>query len=304
LRPLAWLTRLYTNMATFRASARHARRPWALATITYAYLVWSLGPLALVIAYSFNRGDSLTEWEGAGLRWWIGDRRAHESMLYTYAIRRGFTNSLKLALITTAAAVPIGVLFALGTRHMRSRLSRFSDAIVLMAVALPPVILASVLWLLFAYPLRSFPFGDFGWFGAKAQTVGIITLQLPFVIILTRARLFGIEWDQEECAMDLGAPPGQVVRRVILPQLWPAVAASTTVAFAIALGEFVITGQLFSSNPTRPLAIQMFADPSPRNSAVAATLAIPGIVAIVAVVIAFRGTAFARRWTRSVTVRP
>jgi ABC-type spermidine/putrescine transport system permease subunit II len=90
---------------------------------------------------------------------------------------------------------------------------------------------------------------------------------------------------------------------VLLPQLWPAVAAAATVAFAIGLGEFVITGQLFSTNSTRPLAMELFGDPSPRGSAVGTTLAIPGVAALMAVVIAFRGTALARESTQAVTAR-
>ena len=69
------------------------------------------------------------------------------------------------------------------------------------------------MWLLFAFPLRGIPFGDFGWFGTKAQLVGLVTLGLPLATLVVWARLLLLDREQDEMAADLGAPPGGVVWR-------------------------------------------------------------------------------------------
>ena len=54
--------------------------------------------------------------------------------------------------------------------------------------------------------------------------------------------------------MDLGAPPGQSLRRVLLPLLWPAILASAVLVFADSVDNFVTVrylSDLASSEPCR-----------------------------------------------------
>jgi len=219
------------------------RAPW-LAAITFGYLVWSLGPLILAIVYSFNAGSSITHWEGFSLRWWVGDPATQESILYDPSTRSALEHSLWLAILTTVIAVPIGTAFAMGCWGWRSRLSRLGLWTMLVALAIPPVALGAAMWLLFAYPLRGFPLGDFGWFGTRAQVAGLVTVGLPLATLVIWARLLFLNHEQEEMAADLGAPPGGFVWRVLLPQLAPAIGGAAAVVFAGALGEFVIVQAL------------------------------------------------------------
>jgi spermidine/putrescine transport system permease protein len=148
------------------------------------------------------------------------------------------------------------------------------------------------LWLLFAFPLRRFPFGEFGWFGTKAQIAGLVTLFIPYVFAIVGVRVLLLEPHQEECAEDLGASPTQALRRVVLPQIGPAVVAAAAVVFSGALSEFVVSRSLFSTNDTRTLAMALFGalgGPSPRHSAIGTTLALAGALSVVALVLAFRG---------------
>ena len=105
--------------------------------------------------------------------------------------------------MTTAIAVPIGTAFALGCRGWRSRISRLGLWTMLVAFATPPIALGVALWLLFAYPLRHFPFGRFGWFGTRAQVVGLVTMFLHLATLVVFERLLLIGRDQEEMAADL-----------------------------------------------------------------------------------------------------
>jgi len=279
------------------------RAPW-LAAITVGYLVWSLGPLILVIGYSFSGGRSITLWEGFSLRWWVGNPAAQESILFDPSTRSALEHSLWLAILTTAIAVPIGTAFAIGCRGWRSRLSRLWLGIMLVALATPPVALGAAMWLLFAYPLRGIPFGDFGWFGTKAQVAGLVTVALPLATLVIWARLVFIDHEQEEMAADLGAPPGDLVRRVLLPQIAPAVGAAAAVVFAGALGEFVIVQALVGSNDTRALGPALFGGPEPQQSAVGTLLAITGGAACAVLVLTFRAASRAREGSRNPSDAP
>ena len=221
---------------TVREARDPTRAPW-LGGITVAYLFWSLGSIALAIIYSFNAGSSVTHWEGPSLRWWVGDPTAQESIVYDPALRAALLHSVLLASWTTVIAVPCGIAFALGCRGWRSRIPRIGLAMMLLAVALPPIVLGVAMWLLFAFPLRDFPFGAFGWFGTRAQVIGLVTLFLPLATLVVFARLLLIGPEQEEMAADLGASPGEIVRRVLLPQLDPAIVAAAAVVFAGAIAS-------------------------------------------------------------------
>ncbi|MGH2596998.1 MAG: ABC transporter permease [Actinomycetota bacterium] len=275
---------------TARGGRDPGHAPW-LRGITVAYLCWSLTPIVLAIIYSFNAGSSVTHWEGASLRWWVGDPTAQESILYDPALRAALVHSLLLASWTMVLAVPIGTAFALGSRSWRSRTPRFALWVMLVAVALPPIYLGVAMWLLFAFPLRNVPFGAFGWFGTRAQVIGLVTLFVPIATLVVFARLVLIDPEQEEMAADLGAAPGQIVRRVLLPQLRLAIVAATAVVFAGALGEFVVVSAVRGSNATRALGPAMFGSiggATPRFSVIGTTLALAGAASFALLVAAFR----------------
>jgi len=102
-------------------------------------------------------------------------------------------------------------------------------------------------------------------------------------------------------AADLGAPPGGIVWRVLLPQLAPAIGAAAAVVFAGALGEFVIVQALVGTNETRALGPALLGarqGPEPRFSAIGAVLAITGGAAYALLALTFRA---AVRGSRALT---
>ena len=271
-----------------------------LAAITVGYLLWSLIPIVLAMFFSFNAGASVTHWDGFSLRWWVGDPAAQESIVHDPATRAALLQSLKLAGLTAVIAVPCATAFALGYRGWGARLPRLALWAMLVVLASPPIVIGTSMWLLFAFPLRHFPFGDFGWFGSRAQWIGMVTLYVPMATLIVFARLIFIPREQEEMAADLGAPPGGIVRRVLLPQLRPAIFAAAAVVFAGALGEFVIVDALRGSDATRALGPAMFGSidgATPRHSAIGTALAVAGAAAFALLALAFR-TAFRHSTTR------
>ena len=261
--------------------------PW-LRVITVLYLCWALIPLLIAVLFSFNAAPSIARWEGFSLRWWVGNPRDQESLLFDPDLRSALLHSLMLAFWTTIIVVPVATAFALGARGWRSRTARVALALMLVTLVLPRIALADALYIAFIAPLRRVPFGSLGWFGTRGQLAGLIMLMLPFATIVVYVRLLMLDRQHEDSAADLGAPPNDVVRRIILPQIATAIGAATAVVFAGAMGEFVVVDVLRGTNNTRALAPVLFGSPDPRKSAVGTLLAVAGAIACAAVVFAFR----------------
>jgi sulfate transport system permease protein len=76
----------------------------------------------------------------------------------------------------------------------------------------------------------------------------LLFVTLPFCVRSVQPVLAELDAEIEEAASSLGATPRQVLRRVILPSILPAVLAGMGLAFARAVGEFgsvvLISGNL------------------------------------------------------------
>ena len=73
-------------------------------------------------------------------------------------------------------------------------------------------------------------------------------LAIPFVVIIVSASLRGVDATFERAAMSLGAGRFTTLRRVVFPQILPAIVASSFFAFLISFDELIIA--LFLSTGT------------------------------------------------------
>jgi spermidine/putrescine transport system permease protein len=92
--------------------------------------------------------------------------------------------------------------------------------------------------------------------GMATMIVAHITFQIPFVAIVVRARLAGMDPAVEEAAHDLGANGWQAFRHVTLPLIMPGVLAGALLAFTLSIDDFVIS--FFTTGPgatTLPILI-------------------------------------------------
>lgn len=229
------------------------RMPWGLFVLTWTYVAWSILPVMIAVLFSFNAGRSRTAWQGFSLRWWVGTRSAAESLWYDPELRTAMLHSLRLAVFTMVVAVPLGVLFAIGVDRWRGRIPHGASFTVLLSFVVPEIILAIALFLAFTFLLRGIVA-----LGTTAQVIGLATLQIPYPYILVRARLLSIGNEYEEAAMDLGSPPTQAIRRVLLPLLSPAIFAGAVLVFANSIDDFITVRYLAGLARTEPLSVKVY----------------------------------------------
>ncbi len=250
--PLAWL-----------------RNPWGrprfLPIIVGLYVVWSVVPVLIAILFAFNDGRSRTTWEGFSLRWFWTDQNL--SVFHDPNLQNALKHTLLLAVICVVVAVPLGVTLALGLQRWRGRGSGTVNVLMLLPLVTPEIVMGVALLLLFLQI-----FDQIG-LGTTAQAIGQITFTLSYVVVMVRGRLVSIGPEFEEAAADLGAPPLDVLRRVLLPLLAPAILASSAVVFALSIDDFVVTQYLAGDASTQTVSMLLYSSargaPTPALNALA-----------------------------------
>jgi sulfate transport system permease protein len=85
-------------------------------------------------------------------------------------------------------------------------------------------------------------------FSRTAVVLALLFVTLPFVIRTVQPVLIELDREMEEAAASLGASAFQVFRRIVFPNLLPAILSGVALAFARAIGEFgavvLISGNL------------------------------------------------------------
>jgi spermidine/putrescine transport system permease protein len=245
-------------------------RPRILPVVTWLYVLWSIVPVLIAIAFSFNKGRSRSTWQGFSVRWWWTDGG---SVAKDDSLQLAVRNSLLLGLITVVIVVPLGVLLAIGLARWRSRLSHGANVISLIPLVTPEIVMGASLFIVFKELYTGVPLGR------GAQILGHVTFTLSFVVVIVRGRLVAIGPIYEEAARDLGAKAGQALRLVILPLLWPAIFASVVIVFATSLDDFVLASFLSSGAGTETVPIRIYS--SARGGATPALNAVATLMLII-----------------------
>ena len=157
------------------------------------------------------------------------------------ALRLTLVASLAVALINSVAGT------AIAWTLVRDRF--FGQSVVNALVDLPfalPTIVAG-LTLLALYGPAS-PAGVDVAFTRSAVLLALLFVTLPFVVRTVQPVLLELDTEMEDAAASLGASRSATFRRVILPNILPAVLSGVALAFARAIGEFgavvLISGNL------------------------------------------------------------
>lgn len=175
--------------------------------------------------------------------------------------------SYKVSLLTAFSASLINMVMGLILAWVLVRYNfpgkRIIDGLIEMPFALPTAVAGIALTHL---TVRSGPIGAlFSSFGidiAYTQlgiTVAMVFIGIPFVVRSVQPVLEKIEGEYEEAAFIMGASPFTTFRRVILPEILPALVGGFTMAFARCLGEYgsvvFIAGNKPYETEIAPLAI-------------------------------------------------
>ena len=157
--------------------------------------------------------------------------------------------ALKLTLISSLIVTAINLVTGLAIAWVLVRDEFPGKKIVNSVIDLPfalPTIVAGIT-LLALYGSDS-PIGIHAAYTRAAIVMALLFVTLPFVVRAVQPVLLELDREMEQAAESLGAGRVTVFRRIILPNLTPAIIAGAGLAFARAVGEFgslvLITGNI------------------------------------------------------------
>ena len=119
--------------------------------------------------------------------------------------------------------------------------------------------------------------------GLETIIIAHVAFDIPFVMLIVRARLQGMDRSLEEAAMDLGADELTTFFKVTIPQLLPGIIAAALLAFTLSFDDFVITFFVAGvGSTTLPLKIYSMVrlGVSPKINALSALIVLFSIILI------------------------
>jgi putative spermidine/putrescine transport system permease protein len=224
-----------------------------LGPATIFIAVGLLAPLVILFRYSLNEfvAQTKTMVEALTVKNYI---TFFTDPYYTDAL----VTTIKVALLVTVACLIIGFPLAYVVARTQSRYKH----LLIIAIVLPLFVGNSVRaagWMVV--------FGNKGFFNAtlmglgvlskpieimfteKAVIIGIIAVNLPFMVLSLQSVIESIDRAVEEAAFSLGAPPITMFRRVLWPLALPGILAGTLLTFILAMNAyatpFLLGGPLF-----------------------------------------------------------
>jgi spermidine/putrescine transport system permease protein len=221
-----------------------------VAILVYIFLY---APIAVLVLYSFNASRMNIQFTGivnqgqCGVFYWFCVLFQNRELL------GAAQNTIAVAVTSTLLSTVIGTLAALALQRYRFPLRAFTEVSLYIPIVIPEIVMGISILVLFSSAFR--------WLntalaltGDSRLTMGLgtvivshIAFSIPFVTLVVRARLQGLNRTLEEAAMDLGATGWVTFWRVTLPLIAPGVLSGAMLAFTLSLDDFVIT--FFTNGP-------------------------------------------------------
>lgn len=189
-------------------------------------------PIVFVVVYSFNGSKSTAVWKGFSLEW-------YQALFQDPSIWEALANSLFLGVLSCLAAAVVGTLGAVGLMKVEFRSKGVTEYISTLPIMIPEIILGMVFMAFFS--VLSLPFG------MVTLVIAHTAFCIPYILMMVKARMAGMDPALEEAAMDLGATPVRTFFDVTLPLVMPAVMSGAMLAFAMSLDDVVIS--IFVNGP-------------------------------------------------------
>ncbi|MER5460771.1 ABC transporter permease subunit [Streptomyces sp. NPDC002668] len=214
---------------------------WALFVVLFLPLF--VLPLLVIVTASFS-----TNWSGALPS---GPTAEHYGAAVRGESLQALTTSLITAVTASLLALTVGSWAALAGSALGKRGRRALDALFVLPVAVPSVVVGLAVLVAFSKPPMLL--NGTRWIVILAHAV----LVTAFAHQSVAAAIIRLDPIYEQAAASLGARPSYVLWRVKLPLLLPSLNAAAGLCFALSMGELSATMMLYPPD-WMPLPVQIF----------------------------------------------
>lgn len=209
------------------------KKKWKWSNLYLAIMILLMYfPLVMVVIFSFNESRLSASFTGFSLKWYeilANDRDLKEALL----------NSILLGVLSCGISAVIGTLGAVGMARVKYKSKGMMEYLSTIPIMIPEIILGMVLLVFFS--MLNLPFGMI------TLVIAHTTFCIPYIFMMVKARLVGIDKSLEEAARDLGAGPIRTFFDITMPLIAPAVLSGSLLAFAMSFDDVVIS--IFVNGP-------------------------------------------------------
>jgi spermidine/putrescine transport system permease protein len=193
---------------------------WAFNAYVALFMFVMLMPLLVMAGAAFNDSAFPSVYPWKGFTWhWFQEMWADPDGRLWPALR----NTILVALAVIAISVPIGTSAAILINSLSGKKRSILYGFMVAPILTPGAVIGIstlLFWNRFHVPA-----------GLHLSILGQASYISAFVMLLVLARLQSFDRGLEEAALDLGANYNQVLRRILLPHLYPAIGAGAAIAF-------------------------------------------------------------------------
>ena len=215
----------------------YAGRWWMRAFLAMFFVVL-YAPIVALVAFSFNDSRRNIVWRGFTTKYYAKAWN-NDSLL------EAFANSLTIAVANMLLGTLLGVAAAIALWRFRFPGKAAADGMLALPIVVPEICMGVAMLVFFN--AINWP-ANLPWpLNLANIVIAHVTFTFPFVAVIVRGRLAGVNPELEQAARDLGAGSWRAMRDILLPQIAPSVVAGALIAFTLSLDDFVIT--YFTAGP-------------------------------------------------------
>lgn len=183
-------------------------------------------PILYLMFYSFNSAGNMSSFDSFTLEHYI-------SVFTNQRLIVIIINTLAVALISSAAAVLIGLGGALFMYNVKNSTRRILLSINNIMIVSPDVIIGASLLILFTLAGISL--------GSVSVLLAHIAFSVPIVVLMILPKLYNMNQSLVDAARDLGADAKTIIFKVIIPFIKPGIIAGFFMALTYSLDDFAVT---------------------------------------------------------------
>ncbi len=212
-----------------------------LACFTWAMIIYTMLPIAVMVVFSFNYAPS----GRIALNWLHFTVANYGDAFAIQDLTTALGHSLEVAVGSAVISAIVGTPLALALTRYKFWGKTATDLVIFADIAAPAVVVGSSLLSLFlALNLPR---------GLVTIFIAHIAFNLAFAVVVIRARVSGLDRALDRAAADLGATPWVAFWTVTFPLILPGIIGACLLCFMLSIDDLIITTFVAGQTLTFPL---------------------------------------------------
>lgn len=192
----------------------------------FLILVFLYAPIIILIIYSFNSSKTTGHWTGFSLKWYM-------ELIHDRNIINALITTVEVAVLASFISTVIGTVSAIALHGSGAFSKRFMLGAAYLPMLNPDIVTGVSLMILFGSIGMGLGFGT--------MMLSHISFCVPYVILSVLPKLYGLNSNTFEAALDLGSSRFNAYRKVVLPEIVPGIISGFVISMTLSIDDFMIS---------------------------------------------------------------